>query len=376
MQTKRGQGTLSLKRDEGATVDSRQQQRVTAPAPAQFRLDIAVSQGNVHEFDLWRFGLSPLVSVEVSPAVRSSFSVNMTSYQFADLAIASGTSSGATYERSGQTIARSGLDNISLLFYPVAGRLDIEGEETDVCPGDILVLDLTRRFKVQVPDFESLSIILPRTALAPLVSNLDALHGLVLPKASPLNTMLIQHFHTLFAELPALAPQDCRAAARGTAALIAAMVGANTNGRGVAPKAAAVSSLHALRRIVDANLANSDLGPEFLSLKLGMSRATLYRLFEPLGGVRRYIQQRRLTRAYQTITDPENGSERVGAIAARYGFRNDSVFSRAFRDAYGLSPTDVREAWRSDSSAAFGHAKENEFIIMNRWLLGLEAAGR
>jgi AraC-like DNA-binding protein len=107
-----------------------------------------------------------------------------------------------------------------------------------------------------------------------------------------------------------------------------------------------------------------------------MSRDTLYRLFESLGGVRRYIQQRRLTRAYQTITDPAHAGERVGTIATRYGFSNDSVFSRAFREAYGMSPTDLRNASRRCATAGLDHSKDSDFIIMNRWLLGMDAAGR
>jgi AraC-like DNA-binding protein len=73
-----------------------------------------------------------------------------------------------------------------------------------------------------------------------------------------------------------------------------------------------------------------------------MSRATLYRVFEQLGGVRRYIQQRRLKGAYQRLTDPVHASERIGTIAAGFGFGNDSAFSRAFRETYGMSPTNLR----------------------------------
>jgi len=41
-----------------------------------------------------------------------------------------------------------------------------------------------------------------------------------------------------------------------------------------------------------------------------------------------------------------------------------------------MSPTDLREASRGCKLADLGRGKDSEFITMNRWLLGLEAAGR
>jgi AraC-like DNA-binding protein len=345
--------------------------------PAQFGLKLSVTPGNAQEFDLWRFGMSPLFAMEPRDRRgRASFAVEATSYQFADVALSLGTSSAAVFKRTSQTIARSGLDNICLVVHLIGGcSLEIEGRSIEVHPGDVFIVDLTRHSSIRAPDYASLSIVLPRALVAPLLPNLDSLHGLVLPRSSPFNTMLVSHLQTLFAEVPALGLQEVSAAASGTAALVASLLGASANGRDATRQAASIASLQALRRVVEANLADPDLGPEFLCQQLGMSRATLYRLFESLGGVRRYIQQRRLTRAYQTITDPTHAGERVSTIAARYGFSSDSVFSRAFREAYGMSPTDLRGASRRGDAAGPGHSNDSAFIIMNRWLLGMDAAG-
>jgi AraC-like DNA-binding protein len=357
-------------------MESQQEQR--SATAAQFRLNFSVAPGNTHQFELWRFGLSPLFAMDARDArARSAFEVEATSYQFADVAISYGSSSAAKFERSTQTIARSGLDNICLVVHLDGGcDLDVYGRSTEVHPGDVFFLDLTRSCTIRSPDYKSLSIVMSRALLEPLLPDLDSLHGLILPRASPLNAMVVSHLQTLYAEVPALGLQDFRAAARGTAALVAALAGASANGREASSQTAAVASLQALRPVVEANLANPDLGPAFLCRKLGMSRATLYRLFEPLGGVRRYIQQRRLTRAYQTITDPAHAGERIGTIAARYGFSNDSVFSRAFREAYGMSPTDLRNVTGRYDSAKPGASNDSDFITMNRWLLGMDAAGR
>jgi AraC-like DNA-binding protein len=324
--------------------------------------------------------MSPMFSIDArDPDARSAFEVDFTSYQFGDLAISRGSSSAATFERTAQTIARSGLDNIGVVTYLAGGcNLDADGRLTEVHPGDVCILDMTRRTIVRGPDYESLAVVLPRALLEPLLPNLDDLHGLILKKETPLAIMLVDHLRSLFREAPSLGLGlgDARAAARGTAALIAAFAGALANGRDTSAQAAAAASLQPLRRTIEANLANRDLGPEFLSRHAGVSRATLYRLFEPIGGVRAYIQQRRLTRAYQMITDPAHARLRVGTIAAHCGFSNDSVFSRAFREAYGVSPSDLRNASGRRDASDLGLFQDSGFTTMNRWLIGMDAAGR
>jgi AraC-like DNA-binding protein len=201
---------------------------------------------------------------------------------------------------------------------------------------------------------------LPRALLAPLVVDLDALHGRILQRSKALNAMLARHLGAPYDEAPVLAAKDAGAAAHGTAALVAAFAG---------------TSLQAARRLIKANVPEPDLGPEFLCQLLGMSRAKLYRLFEPIGGVGAYIQQRRLTRAYHALTDPAQAHLYVGIIAARCGFGSASVFSRAFRQAFGQSPTDLRATHHHPDADNTNHADDNAFTSMRRQLLGMGQGG-
>lgn len=301
----------------------------------------------------------------------------MTSYQIGDVAIASGHSSSANLLRTSQTIARSGLDNIGLVIYSEGGSaLDIEGRSTEVHVGDVCILDMTRPGALRSPDYKSLSVVLPRTLLEPYVADLDSLHGQILQRSTPLNTMLASHLRALLAEAPALSQQDVHAALRGTAALIAAFAGPSESGQIKIAQAAVANSLQAVRQIIEANIHNPELGPDFIGRRLGMSRAKLYRLFEPIGGVSHYIQQRRMKRAYQHITNPAYAHERIGEIAARYGFSSVSVFSRAFRQTYGASPSELREGLRKTDGTDVELGGDSAFEAMTRWLLGTEAIGR
>ena len=345
---------------------------------AQFRLTLSITPGNAREFDLWRSGISPLYAVDTPHArARSSFGAELTSYQFGDVAVGYGHSSAATFERSAQTIARSGLDSFGLVVYSEGGcALDVEGRAEEVQVGDVCILDMTRASTLRAPDYSSLSIILPRALIEPDLADPDALHGRILRRSNPLNTMLVSHLRTLLAEAPALGLAEAGAAARGTAALIAAFAGASSHGRDTVARFATTQSLQVARRIIEENIDNADLGTDFICRRLGVSRAKLYRLFEPIGGISQYIQQRRLRRAYQDITDPRYAQDRVGAIAARYGFSSVSVFSRAFRQTYGVSPSQLRGVLWRNGTANLAHPGDSGFEAMSRWLLGMEATRR
>ena len=224
--------------------------------PPQFRLDLSVKPNNAREFDLWRSSMSPLFAMDAPDvATRSCFGAQLTSYQFADVALVSGHSSAATFQRTAQHIARSGIDHIGLLVYTKGGcALGLEGRVAEVHPGDVCFLDLSRPISIKAPEYESLTLMLPRMALQEHIADLDGLHGQILKKARPLNAMLAGHLRTLFEAAPSLNSTDGRAAANGTAALIAAFAGPSASGRDTIAHSKSMTSLNTVRQFIEANL--------------------------------------------------------------------------------------------------------------------------
>jgi AraC-like DNA-binding protein len=109
-------------------------------------------------------------------------------------------------------------------------------------------------------------------------------------------------------------------------------------------------------RIIDAELTSPRLQPSKLSSRLGVSRSRLYRLFEPYGGVARYIQKRGLLRIFEALGDPEI-RETIAALSAGYGFDDPSNFCRAFRREFGRSAGDVRAPALADMALSSGSAQ-------------------
>ena len=71
---------------------------------------------------------------------------------------------------------------------------------------------------------------------------------------------------------------------------------------------------------VERNLKDPDLGAETVLREFGVSRAGLYRMFEPDGGVRNYISNRRLFRAVHMISTNPLKRGQVTEAAEAWGF--------------------------------------------------------
>lgn len=84
-----------------------------------------------------------------------------------------------------------------------------------------------------------------------------------------------------------------------------------------------------------------------------ISRATLYRLFEPEGGLRSYVQEQQLNRAFAMLASPASAGTRIIDLALDFNFSGDSTFVRTFRRV-----TDTRSelGLRSDKSFAVDNA--------------------
>lgn len=101
---------------------------------------------------------------------------------------------------------------------------------------------------------------------------------------------------------------------------------------------------HALRAYVRANLNDPDLNSAQVCNAFAASRATIYREFEPDGGINSYILTQRLRSAMLHLVKGPVERGDIGRIALSHGFRDTGHFSRTFRQAYGASATDFAGA--------------------------------
>jgi AraC-like DNA-binding protein len=158
----------------------------------------------------------------------------------------------------------------------------------------------------------------------------------------------------------------------GLVDIIGRAIGLSAASKEPAPnRPAPLDTLFTLCRYVEDNLAARDLGVAKLTATFGLSRASLYRLFEPVGGVASFIRERRLARAHHELSAPGFQDRRIGPIAYQAGFHSIATFNRAFLAAYGETPRNVRK--QEVGTPRLVRSAPDEIGILARWLLDTTA---
>lgn len=281
------------------------------------------------------------------------------------------------FRRDPVRVASSGLDQILVQFYIDGGFDGVAGDAPiAVRAGDICVFDLADTLATQSTAFANISVLVPRDALRGAIEDLSRLHGMVIGDDAPMGAMLGDHLRSLVRNIVTLTPQETVFAAGGTLSLIGATIAATSRGRRRSrPVAAHMSPFRHACDYIETHIDDPSLDVDRIARALGCSRAALFRLFAGEGGVERYIRRRRLGGAARDLADPVR-VRRIGEIGQRWGFSSDAVFSRAFRQAFGVSPGTARR--RNVASLVDGGSSGSHGTVERRfaeWLRMLRDIG-
>ncbi|MDE6130252.1 MAG: helix-turn-helix transcriptional regulator, partial [Muribaculaceae bacterium] len=94
--------------------------------------------------------------------------------------------------------------------------------------------------------------------------------------------------------------------------------------------------------IFNANMSNSELNVEFLAAELGLGRSQFYRKIKALTNYSP-VELIRLLRLKQARTLLTTTDASISEIAYEVGFSSPAYFSKCYREAYGETPTELRE---------------------------------
>ncbi|SCG77412.1 helix-turn-helix domain-containing protein [Micromonospora humi] len=101
--------------------------------------------------------------------------------------------------------------------------------------------------------------------------------------------------------------------------------------------------LSQVRAYVARHLGDRDLSPDRIAAALHVSVRHLYAVCARNDvRIEQWIIAQRLDRARTDLADPAHAACTVAAVARRWGFRDSAHFSRRFRRAFGVTPTDWR----------------------------------
>ncbi|KOY53509.1 helix-turn-helix domain-containing protein [Streptomyces sp. XY332] len=202
---------------------------------------------------------------------------------------------------------------------------------------------------------ETVIMRIPRQALALSSNRVDRLLGQSLAADAGSGAILADFMKSLLTRGPGTHPEELRRMGSVTLDLATAFLAQRLGDPGEAPaETRAQEMLQRVYRFIENNLCDPGLTLQMIADRHNISLRSLHTLFqgEPLT-VAAHIRQNRLKRAHTDLASAELSRQPVQTIAARWGFSNATAFSRAFRVAYGVTPTEHREL----SLAASRHAE-------------------
>src|SRR5690606_27510450 len=165
------------------------------------------------------------------------------------------------------------------------------------------------------------------------------LHGMVLHSSNA--RLFGGYLASLDAQLSGMDLSQAPRIARATCELLAACLLPSVDHLQRAQPQLQAVRLQQVRQYIDSQLGLPELSPAQICWALHISRSQLYRMFEASGGVRKYIQIRRLMRIHAALADPEQHCS-IMSLGERYGFVSHAHLTRAFREHFGYNPSDVR----------------------------------
>lgn len=338
------------------------------------------SDRQLDAFDTYRTSLADLYDVtDVANDGTLGFSSRTTAFMFGDSTIAHGRSVAQTMTRGADEIRRSGLEHISIIVNLSETVGDCDGRSVTADPGSVQFRDLSRPSASRVEEIDVINLIIPR-ATAPVWMLDRDLHGLGLSGTSAGGRLVASHLRTLVDVAAELSVEEGVAAIEAAFIITQRFMGRLTP---IAPSHSA--AIHRTvrqnaTRLIEARLLDGDLDVDAVALAIGVSRSTLYRAFEPVGGVRTFVQHRRLDRAHVVLRHRQGRSPSISEIAYGHGFASDAHFSRAFRNRFGFSPGEIGSGSPTTPAKAdvgdygtlnAGHAQHD--ILMD-WLRAKETA--
>ncbi|MBU1303942.1 MAG: helix-turn-helix domain-containing protein [Alphaproteobacteria bacterium] len=291
----------------------------------------------------WQAAVAPVF--DVAPAFPDQpFAATYDSYHLGDILIGLGTFDATAFTRSLDKAKRDGLDYVLIQVYTAGGYSGhLDDRPVTVHPRDLVTLDMTRETRTVSLASSNITVLLPRD----LVKSRQIPHGLMTrgPRGAVLGGMLADHLIGLSQRLHTMPLSTGAAAAVATLALYEAALDPIEEMLEAAVEPQRDLLFQRVRRLIDARITSGKIDIASLAADLGVSRSTLYRLFEPQKGVEAYITDRRLAHVRRALSD-ENDTRRIGTIAAAYGFDDHSNFSRIFKRRYGQTPADLRTLGR------------------------------
>ncbi|MGW0567578.1 AraC-like ligand-binding domain-containing protein [Streptomyces tauricus] len=337
-------------------IDSHEEGRLRPAVPASGRGTVLTTRSVApsESLDYWHdVVLDTLVGMDITTEGRT-YDAAMRTDRLGNLQITTVECDPGQVHRTPRAIAHGDGRQVFVAVQG-AGRAQVEqdGRTTELRTGDIGFFETVRPFRTVYPErFRMKIFAVPRALLQLPDAGLRQLTGRSIRPTGGLPALLAPTLDRLADTSASYAAPTADRLAESVIDLMAATA-ADQLGADPAelPGADGVLLLR-IRTYIRWHLSDPGLTPAVIADAHGISVRCLHRLFEAEDStVCRWIREQRLQECRQELAARPPGSVTLGQVARRWGFTGPAGLAKAFRNSFGLSPTDWRDrVWAGGAS--------------------------
>jgi AraC-like DNA-binding protein len=286
------------------------------------------------QLEAWRGWFSPVLELVPKDGMVDRFPGELRIWKLGGLAMSWTSAPSAVVQRTSRQVRRDPVDHWVISYCLRGAHAATTAGVTVEVPAKVPFLwSLGQDFLHERTGIDRIQFFLSRDAYRDLAPLLDASLGSTLQ--TPLGRLLGDYMIALARHLPEIADSDFAGIRSAVGAMVAAAVAPSAGRMAAARGQIDVGRKERVRQAVRRHLRTPTLEPKSLGRLVGMSRSNLYRLFEDVGGVARYIQRERLLEAKTVLSDAAS-TQSISAVAEDLCFPDASSFALSLYVEFGL----------------------------------------
>ena len=253
-----------------------------------------------------------------------------------------------TWLRTPKLVRQSDPETYHLTFVRHGvGSVHWDRQETSYTTRDFHANDSSRAYVVRPgrTPIVMIGVEVPKNALPMPRGRAERVIGLPMSSGQGTGALLAQFLTGLVADTGPYTPADGPRLGAITADLVAALFAHTLEAEELLrPETRTRALTLGIKAFIQRRLDDPDLTPASIAAAHHISRSYLYRLFAAEDdSVAGYVRRLRLEAAGRDLADPAQHGVPIHAVAVRWCFPRPSEFTRAFRAAFGVTPTEHRQ---------------------------------
>jgi len=332
-----------------------------------------------HKKMVWRdvihpfFQTSDQSSEKISSQLQdANFEAKVSGYFFKNFLCINAEADPQNYYSGTERALKSGYDGLIVQLF-LEGHCDYSGDASSISNGvgGITILDMSREAIGVTSKVDTINLVVPRHVLSKHIVNLESLHLQTLNQTSVMTRLLVNHMTMLGKEAKSITQNEILDVSKLTIGLLISALQYHIKTANLSPPRLDNTLLFEIKEYVCLNIQSADLNVPNICTKYNISRAKLYRITEPLGGVASFIRKQRLHHAYRLVRSNEETKVQISTIAFQSGFKSLSNFSLLFKEEFGISPSESIQLNNTYKMVDLNDPNEQPTVnslLINAWL--------